>query len=515
MSVDERLSFVSGLEATLKISNFIGVDPDLISLIPFTQQLPLPSNGCKFHNENLVRYGKNMLMSILTIIQRDNRLMASTSSSLTEFRIKLHDTVINSLTKKIEKSDFPFPKSMLKEDNFKTNIIYAVFGILYINRGINGLNVLRTWLVANIDDKWFKKVCANSYPPAESIVLNEDMDLDKFIELYNNSHKGNILCKLIHDNMYIEILRYDQQTGHMSSIYSGTMLEYHHDKNHFITTITQRLKGAMFIKGNNAKLTINDNSLKKSKGPFGSEYDNNPVFDQLIKRFKFDRFFPSIDLSLLKLAMMSSPTNNYKLSDDEFVYLRNRYNLNSIDPKILEWYGDIIYNALISEIFREKIGICKEGDKSTFLYTQMIRNTTMAVFGMSLGLYNGPKFTELELISRVRSPAADTLESIFGVLFIQYGIKAFGQVRKWFESLEIYKDIYLYINKDFSKYKDGIYFSQFLVGTRSPLCNYITDFILPPLSPDLMHTSLVPCNKQDTHAIASGPWANDSRMTSL
>ncbi len=353
---------------------------------------------------------------------------------------------------------------------------------MYYSISFNGFNILRTWIISNIGNQNFKKFCANMTVKLDSVILEENLLLDEFINLYNKSGVNDRLHKIVHDNLYIEILKINHQNGFVSSIFTGTILEFKNDRNHFNQTLTQRLNGSGLIK-NKGKYSIstNENELLthyRQDGNSNKNVESNKELINLIKKLKFDEYFPSIDLSLLKLAMLSSSTNNeFKLNESELRHLKINYNLEKQNTKILEWYGDSVYNSLISEIFKEKIGISVTGDQSTFMYTQLIRNPTMAIFGLSLGLHKSHEINEIDLISRVRSPAADTLESIFGVLLVQYGVKAFPQIRRWFESLDFYVEIYNYVNKDFLNKKlvdTDILFIQYIKYINSPLSKFVT-----------------------------------------
>ena len=119
---------------------------------------------------------------------------------------------------------------------------------------------------------------------------------------------------------------------------------------------------------------------------------------------------------------------------------------------------------------------------ATFIYTQLTRNSTLSLFGHHLKLYDLGSIKENDLLLKKHTLSSDTFEALFGVLYVQYGIKIIYQAKKWFQELSIFNDVYNYINKNVIDNK--IYFSQYLRYVKSPLANHIVDHVLPDYDPN-------------------------------
>ena len=172
---------------------------------------------------------------------------------------------LDEFVKKIEKTGSEWNRI------YHEDIVYSILGLMYYSFGLQKIDLLRTWLISNVNDDWFRGIFANNYPKPYELYSDQILDVESFINKYNtNLNSKDLIITSILDE-YIEYLRYNKTTQHVSSIFVGTLSDKNKDKNRFEYNIMQRFRGGGFYKG-----------PKGEKNVAESPFPYNPIFSLII-----------------------------------------------------------------------------------------------------------------------------------------------------------------------------------------------------------------------------------------
>ena len=141
--------------------------------------------------------------------------------------------------------------------------------------------------------------------------------------------------------------------------------------------------------------------------------------------------FPDIDSDLLVLALTPKHTHiNPTISSR----LKNRYKTFVMDYNLLEYYGDIVLALIVCDETINYTSLSLSPREANDLRQTLESNASLNTIATSLGLCEIVK--ERQTYKKDEKSCADTVESLLGALFVQYGIDSLRDIRKWFVSMK-------------------------------------------------------------------------------
>ena len=164
---------------------------------------------------------------------------------------------------------------------------------------------------------------------------------------------------------------------------------------------------------------------------------------KVLTTLKIPKWFPDHDIELFYLAF--AIPDHYSRDTDINRILKKKYpQYSDISYDVLEFYGDIILYAIIVDIFRRVNGLRRN------LYTMdnLKKSKTSNTFLRSLSHKKEICDTVFGITAKNILPShnvcGDTIESIIGALYYQYGPAGMPKIIDWFQSVfpEVTDDIW-------------------------------------------------------------------------
>jgi dsRNA-specific ribonuclease len=178
------------------------------------------------------------------------------------------------------------------------------------------------------------------------------------------------------------------------------------------------------------------------------------MVDLFLQRLNVLKYFPDIDRDLVELAMLPEPTKeeikkakrenrpiNLELSNlINDLDIKYGIRLGSIGYRTLEQYGDKILDMMLYDKLRGLYGIDITAEDISLFRSGMTNNENLTKISRKLQICNDV-FKVSDLADyKFNSICADTIESIIGVMYFQYGLKSVDRIDDWFWSLSPVKE---------------------------------------------------------------------------
>jgi len=110
--------------------------------------------------------------------------------------------------------------------------------------------------------------------------------------------------------------------------------------------------------------------------------------------------------------------------------------------RTLEQYGDTILDLILYDKLRRMYGIDITAEDLSLFRGDMTSNKQLTEFSRELKICYEVYEVSPHADFRFNSICADTIESIIGVLYFQYGLKSVERIEQWFWSLPPIKNFY-------------------------------------------------------------------------
>lgn len=143
------------------------------------------------------------------------------------------------------------------------------------------------------------------------------------------------------------------------------------------------------------------------------------MVDLILNQLDLLNPFPSLDKELVELALVENGDNTELINK-----LERRYNLRlgSSDNKSLVFYGRALLDMLVVDRISLAYGLNIDSDNMTQLRQTMTSDDRLMEFSRQLNICS--------------DAFNDKFIAVIGVLYIQYGMPSFYQIKDWFFSLK-------------------------------------------------------------------------------
>lgn len=141
--------------------------------------------------------------------------------------------------------------------------------------------------------------------------------------------------------------------------------------------------------------------------------------------------FEDLDRDLISLAITEKTKSlSYEVKDR----LYKKYGLVEFHYKILEYLGDGVLDVMTNSEIISRFKMSLRARHYDRIKSRFVKNTNLTKISVDLGLYRS--LFPYAILHHRHNMCANTIESIIGALWIQYGDNGIEKIRNWFFSLE-------------------------------------------------------------------------------